>query len=105
MTDKALSLVGPIITAYNAAEKAGADALRHALECGKHLCTAYETVTAEKGKGKWRRGVRRTSHQSRKKPKEFIGDLLGLLRRKRIFLRNAKVSAMPSSTYPGLMKI
>jgi hypothetical protein len=53
-TDKALSLVGPITQAYNAAEKAGADALHYALECGKHLNSAYETVTAEKSKGKWK---------------------------------------------------
>jgi hypothetical protein len=50
-TDKALELVGPIMDAYNAAEKAGASALRFALECGKHLCAAFNTV----GKGKWKK--------------------------------------------------
>ena len=49
--DKALELVGPIMDAYNAAEKAGADALGYALECGKHLCAAFNTV----GKGKWKK--------------------------------------------------
>jgi hypothetical protein len=48
--DKALSLVGPIITAYKAAEQSGANALEHALECGKHLKTAFEAV----GKRKWK---------------------------------------------------
>jgi hypothetical protein len=37
--------------AYNAAEKAGASALGHALECGKHLRDAHKTV----GKGKWKK--------------------------------------------------
>ena len=46
-----LSLVGPIMDAYNAAEKAGANALSHALECGKHLREAHKTV----GKGKWKK--------------------------------------------------
>ena len=49
--DKALSLVGPIITAYNAAEEAGASALGFALDCGKHLNTAMGAV----GKGKWKK--------------------------------------------------
>jgi hypothetical protein len=49
--DKALELVGPIMDAYNAAEKAGASALRFALECGKHLCAAFNTV----GKGNWKK--------------------------------------------------
>ena len=47
--DKALSLVGPIMDAYNAAEKAGASALGYALECGKQLSAAHKTVTAAKG--------------------------------------------------------
>jgi hypothetical protein len=50
---KALSLVGPIITAYNAAEKAGATALTSALECGNHLNTAMEAVGNRKWK-QWR---------------------------------------------------
>jgi hypothetical protein len=50
--DPALAYVGDIITAYKAAEKAGRDALGHALECGKHLNAAMKTVTA--GKGKWK---------------------------------------------------
>jgi hypothetical protein len=49
-TDKALSLVGPIMDAYNAAEKAGASALGYALECGKHLNAAKATVT-----GSWKK--------------------------------------------------
>jgi len=54
-TAKALSLVGPINTAYDAAQKADGDALRYALECGKHLKNAKEIVKAEKGKWKtWR---------------------------------------------------
>jgi hypothetical protein len=53
--DKALSFVGQIITAYNNAEKAGATALGHALECGKYLNLALENVEAAKGKWKkWR---------------------------------------------------
>ena len=48
-TDKALELVGPIMDAYNAAEKAGASALGYALECGKQLSAAHKTVTAAKG--------------------------------------------------------
>jgi hypothetical protein len=50
--DSALAYVGDIITAYKAAEKAGRDALGHALECGKHLNAAMKTVTA--GNGKWK---------------------------------------------------
>ena len=54
-TDNALQYVGPIMDAYNAAEKAGANALRYALECGKHLNLAKENVEAAKGKWKsWR---------------------------------------------------
>jgi hypothetical protein len=53
--DKALQYVGPIMEAYNAAEKAGASALRFALECGKHLSAAYKTVEAAQGKGKWKK--------------------------------------------------
>ena len=54
-TDNALTFVGPIMDAYNAAEKAGANALRYALECGKHLNLAKENVEAAKGKWKsWR---------------------------------------------------
>jgi hypothetical protein len=55
--DSALKYVGPIMDAYNAAEKAGANALRYALECGKHLCAAFNTVDPNgKGRGwkKWR---------------------------------------------------
>jgi hypothetical protein len=51
--DVALSLVGPIKAAYDAAEKAGESALTSALECGKHLSSAKETV--EKSRGKWKR--------------------------------------------------
>jgi hypothetical protein len=53
----ALSLVGPIMTAYNAAEEAGASALGFALECGQHLNSAMETVESHggKGKGKWKK--------------------------------------------------
>jgi hypothetical protein len=55
MSDEALKLVGQIITAYNAAEKAGTTALTSALECGKHLSAANKSVTAAKGKWKaWR---------------------------------------------------
>jgi hypothetical protein len=55
MTDTALDYVGKIIAAYNAAEKAGASALGHALDCGKHLNSAKLTVAAAKGKWKsWR---------------------------------------------------
>jgi hypothetical protein len=55
MTDSALAFVGQIITAYNAAEKAGASALSYALECGKYLNLAKGNVIAEKGKWKgWR---------------------------------------------------
>jgi hypothetical protein len=50
-TDKALSLVGEIMKAYNSAEQAGASALGHALECGRLLNLAKETV----GKGKWKK--------------------------------------------------
>ena len=46
-----LSLVGPIMDAYNAAEKAGANALGYALECGKHLNAAKADV----GNGKWKK--------------------------------------------------
>jgi hypothetical protein len=56
-TDKALQYVGPIMDAYNAAEKAGASALGYALECGKQLCAAFNTVDPNgKGRGwkKWR---------------------------------------------------
>jgi hypothetical protein len=55
--DSALQYVGPIMEAYSAAEKAGASALRFALECGKHLCSAFNTVDPNgKGRGwkKWR---------------------------------------------------
>jgi len=53
--DNPLTFVGPIMDAYNAAEKAGAGALRYALECGKHLNLAKENVEAAKGKWKkWR---------------------------------------------------
>jgi hypothetical protein len=48
-TVKGLSYVGQIMSAYKAAEAAGASALGHALECGKHLNSAYEVV----GKSKW----------------------------------------------------
>jgi hypothetical protein len=51
--EKALSFVGAIMTAYNAAEKAGASALSYALDCGKHLNLAKENVEAVK-KGKWK---------------------------------------------------
>jgi hypothetical protein len=51
---KALVYVGPIMTAYNAAEKAGASALAHALECGKQLNLAKEDVDEVMGKGKWK---------------------------------------------------
>jgi hypothetical protein len=51
--EKALSFVGAIMTAYNAAEKAGASALSCALDCGKHLNLAKENVEAVK-KGKWK---------------------------------------------------
>jgi hypothetical protein len=37
--------------AYNAAEKAGSNALRYALECGKHLNAAMKDV----GNGKWKK--------------------------------------------------
>jgi hypothetical protein len=53
--DKALSFVGQIIAAYNAAEKAGASALTHALECGKYLNLAFENVETATGKGKWKK--------------------------------------------------
>jgi hypothetical protein len=49
-TDNALQYVGPIMDAYNAAEKAGASALGYALECGKHLNAAKATVT-----GSWKK--------------------------------------------------
>jgi hypothetical protein len=49
--DKALTFVGQIMDAYNAAEKAGSDALRYALECGKHLNAAKADV----GKSKWKK--------------------------------------------------
>ena len=49
--DKALQYVGPIMEAYNAAEKAGASALGYALECGKHLNAAKADV----GNGKWKK--------------------------------------------------
>jgi hypothetical protein len=53
--DKALQYVGDIMDAYKAAEKAGATALGHALECGKHLRSAKNTVEAAKGKwNSWR---------------------------------------------------
>jgi hypothetical protein len=53
--DKALQYVGDIMDAYKAAEKAGTTALGHALECGKHLRSAFNTVEAAKGKwNKWR---------------------------------------------------
>jgi hypothetical protein len=52
--DKALQYVGDIMDAYKAAEKAGATALGHALECGKHLRSAFNTVEAQSGKGKWK---------------------------------------------------
>jgi hypothetical protein len=51
-TDNALQYVGPIMDAYNAAEKAGASSLGYALECGKQLSAAHKTVTAAKGKWK-----------------------------------------------------
>ena len=50
-TDNALTLVGPIMDAYNAAEKAGSNALRQALECGWHLNDAMKAV----GKFKWKK--------------------------------------------------
>jgi hypothetical protein len=53
--DNALQYVGPIMDAYDAAEKAGASALHYAFECGKQLSAAFKTVTAAKGKWKqWR---------------------------------------------------
>ena len=51
--DSALSFVGQINKAYEAAEKAGASALSAALECGYYLNLAFENVEAAKGKGKW----------------------------------------------------
>jgi hypothetical protein len=51
--DNALTFVGPIMDAYNAAEKAGATALLYALECGKQLNLAKENV--EEVKGKWKK--------------------------------------------------
>jgi hypothetical protein len=51
---KALSFVGQIIAAYNAAEKAGTSGLSHALECGKYLNLAKENVEAATPKGKWK---------------------------------------------------
>jgi hypothetical protein len=53
-TDSALTFVGQIITAYNAAEKAGASALGSALECGKYLNLAKENVEAATPKRKWK---------------------------------------------------
>ena len=76
--DKALQYVGPIMDAYNAAEKAGATALGYALECGKQLSAAFKTVEAAKGSGS--SGARRTFQKSRKKLKECTADLLTLLR-------------------------
>jgi hypothetical protein len=55
--DKALQYVGPIMRAYKLAEEAGTSALGHALECGKQLCAAFNTVDPNgKGRGwkKWR---------------------------------------------------
>jgi hypothetical protein len=53
--DKALSFVGQINTTYDAAEKAGANALSSALECGKYLNLAKENVEEVGGKGKWKK--------------------------------------------------
>jgi hypothetical protein len=53
--DKALSFVGQINTTYDAAEKAGANALSSALECGKYLNLAKENVQEVGGKGKWKK--------------------------------------------------
>jgi hypothetical protein len=53
-TDSALTFVGQINTAYDAAEKAGASALGHALECGKYLNLAKENVEAATPKRKWK---------------------------------------------------
>jgi hypothetical protein len=54
--DKALDYVGKIMDAYKAAEKAGRDALTYALDCGKHLNAAKNTVDAANpsAKGKWK---------------------------------------------------
>ena len=52
-TDNALTYVGPIMDAYNAAERAGTNALGYALECGKQLNLAKENV--EEVKGKWKK--------------------------------------------------
>jgi hypothetical protein len=53
--DKALSFVGQITKAYEAAARADANALSYALECGKYLNLAKENVEETSGKGKWKK--------------------------------------------------
>jgi hypothetical protein len=49
-----LSRVGQIMEAYNGAATASSGALKYALECGKHLNAAKETIDAA-GKNKWKK--------------------------------------------------
>jgi hypothetical protein len=50
--DKCLTLIEPIMTAHRNAIAAQRGSLKYAIECGKHLNTAKETVKAEKS-GRW----------------------------------------------------
>jgi len=55
-SDKAQSLITPIITAYTGAAAGESSALKHALECGSLLNRAMETVKADGDKwGRWRK--------------------------------------------------
>src|SRR6516162_5450195 len=77
-TDNALQYVGPIMDAYNAAEKAGANALGYALECGKHLNTAKADV----GNGKWKKWCGEKLKVSEETERASIADLLKPSRKK-----------------------
>ena len=93
--DSALSFVGQINKAYEAAEKAGASALSAALECGYYLNLAFENVEAAKGKGKWNQWRKANLDKSaQKKLKDFIEGSQRLLRKRKTSLQSAKASAM-----------
>jgi hypothetical protein len=64
--------------AYNAAEKAGANALGYALECGKHLNAAKADV----GNGKWKKWCGEKLKVSEETERASIADLLKPSRKK-----------------------
>jgi hypothetical protein len=97
--DKALSFVGQINTTYDAAEKAGANALLALRLNAANTSTSPKKTSRRLGvRVSGRSGVRQISRKSQKKLNGSTADLLRLLQPKRIFLQNAKASARPCST-------